>query len=390
MTGVKVVDFTQVLFGPMATQILADFGADVVKIERPGLGDIMRSVDVKAVGIEDSAPFLAYNRNKRSLVVDMKSDGAMEVVHRLLEDADVIVSNFRAGVASRIGLDYDDLKDRYPRLIYASGTGFGESGPLAKLGGQDMVLQSMSGALWHHRDGEGRPRIYPTSFIDSASGMALAQGILLALIERGATGKGQRVDVSMIDTAVFFQAQEYTNWMMRGFELHWERDNLVGVFRTANGWVTVVGLFRPDPLRAICAALEIEGVVERAEFATPALIHANREHLWELLEQQFSRYETDEVVSRLAKADVLCGPVFDYDDVIAHPQIDGNETFRELTHPVVGNIKVVDSPIRLSASRAAQVYEAPPLLGQHTEAILSSLGYTDKEIAKMRGSGLVA
>ncbi|CAG9249580.1 CaiB/BaiF CoA transferase family protein [Paraburkholderia caribensis] len=389
LAGVKIVDFTQVQFGPMATQILADFGADVIKVERPGLGDISRSIDVKADGVEDSSSFLAFNRNKRSLVLDMKREGALEIVHRLLEDADVLVANFRAGVAQRLGLGYDDLKDRYPRLIYASGTGFGESGPLAELGGQDMVLQSMSGTLWHHRDEAGRPRIYPTSFIDFGAGMAITQGILLALIERGVSGKGQRVDVSMIDTAVFFQAQEYTGWMMRRFELHWERDNLVGVFRTSDGWVTVVGLFRPDPLRAVCDALGIDGVAEQAEFASQSLIIENRAHLWGILEAHFSRYRTEEVVARLAQANVLCGPVFNYDDVIAHPQIMENQTFRELTHPKVGNVKVVDTPIRLSASRDAQVFNAPPLLGQHTSEVLNWLGYSDEEIDAMRESGLI-
>ena len=164
----------------------------------------------------------------------------------------------------------------------------------------------------------------------------------------------------------------------------------VGVFKTADGWVTIVGLFRPDPLRAVCDALDIEGVGERAEFASLSLIVENRRQLWEILDQHISRYPTEEVVARLSRAGVLCGPVFDYDDVITHPQTAENETFREVVHPQVGHVRVVDNPIRLSESRPAQVFNAPPLLGEHTESVLNSLGYTAEQIASMRERGLVA
>src|SRR6476660_6418145 len=176
LAGIRILDFTQVQFGPMATQILADFGAEVTKIERPRLGDISRTIDTKSNGIDDSASFLSLNRNKRSLVLDMKHPDAMGIVHQLLEKTDVIVSNFRAGVADRMGLGYDALREKYPALIYASGTGFGETGPLNGMGGQDMVLQSISGATWHNRDADGRPAIFPTPFVDFGSGMALVQG----------------------------------------------------------------------------------------------------------------------------------------------------------------------------------------------------------------------
>ncbi|WP_327040469.1 CoA transferase [Microbacterium sp. Root53] len=169
-----------------------------------------------------------------------------------------------------MGLDYEQLRERDPRLIYVSGTGFGKDGPWQNLGIQDMVLQSVSGATWHNRDADGRPQIHPIPFIDFGTGMAMVQGVLLALLERGASGLGQRVDVSLLDTALFEQMQEYTAWMLRRHEIHWERDNLVGSLSTANGWIAVVGLFQPDPLGSICRALEIDDLTARPEFADAA------------------------------------------------------------------------------------------------------------------------
>lgn len=389
LSGVRVLDFTQVQMGPLATQILADFGATVTKVERPKAGDISRNTDVRASGVEDSAIFLSLNRNKRSLVLDMKDPGAMDIVHRLLEETDVIVMNFRAGAAERMGLGYDDLKERYPGLIYASGTGFGERGPMSKAGGQDMVVQSVAGATWHNRDASGRPGIYPIPFVDFGTGMALVQGILMALIERSSSGLGQRVDVSLLDTALFEQMQEYTQWMMRRIEIHWERDNLVGSFKTADGWVTIVGLFFPDPLGAICEALGIENLTERPQFATPALQQENRQELWAILDTEVSRFTTEEAVAKLTERGVLCGPVLDYDDVMNHPQVLENDVVRTVEHPQVGSIKVIDNPIRMSAAEK-RPYTAAPLLGEHTDQILGELGYSLEEIEELVTRGLVS
>lgn len=389
LEGLRVLDFSQVQMGPMATQILADFGADVIKVERPRAGDISRSIDVKSDGIEDSASFLALNRNKRSIVIDMKSDGAMDLVHDLLAKTDVLVANFRAGVASRMGLDYDQLRARYPRLIYVSGTGFGEDGPWRDLGGQDMVLQSVGGATWHDRDDDGRPRIHPIPFVDFGTGMAMVQGILLAIIERGISGLGQRVDVSLLDTAMFEQLQELTAWTLRRFEIHWERDNLVGSFRTSDGWVAVVGLFRPDPLEAICRALEIDDLTERHKYADGAAQQQNRAALFAELDAAFGRHTTEDALARLAAQGVLSGPVLDYDGLLANPQVLHNDVMRTMRHPVAGEVQVVDNPIRMSAATSRR-YEPAPLLGQHTREVLSQLGYDEARIEALSESGVVA
>jgi formyl-CoA transferase len=388
LDGIRVLDFSQVQFGPMATQILADFGAEVIKIERPRLGDISRTIDVKSDGIDDSASFLSLNRNKRSMVLDMKNPKSMTIVDELLHQSDVIVSNFRAGVAERMGLGYESLKQKFPTLIYASGTGFGDVGPLSGLGGQDMVLQSLSGATWHNRDGSGRPGIYPVPFVDFSSGMALVQGILLALLERAKSGLGQRVDVSLLDTALFTQMQEYTQWMMRRFELHWERDNLVGSFKTSDGWMTIVGLFRPDPLEAVCEGLGIDNLTKRPEFSSAQLQLDNREKLWQVLDVELSRYTTEEAVEKLSSRGVLCGPVLDYDAVLAHPQVELNGRVRSMEHPTLGSINVIDNPISMSAV-IDRPFVAAPLLGQHTDEVLQELGYSMEQIDALERDGVV-
>lgn len=388
LAGIRILDFTQVQMGPMATQILADFGADVTKIERPKLGEISRGTDVRASGVEDSAIFHSLNRNKRSLVLDLKNARALEVVHKLLAESDVVVMNFKAGAAERLGLGYDTLKEQYPGLIFASGTGFGETGPMSESGGQDMVLQAMGGATWHNRDESGRPGIYPIPFVDFGTGMALVQGILMALIERSTSGLGQRIDVSLLDTALFTQMQEYTQWMMRHREIHWERDNLVGSFKTSDGWITIVGLFRPDPLKAICAGLEVDDLTARPEFSTAELQQQNRPQLWAILDQELSRFTTEQAVGKLTKVGVLCGPVLDYDQVLEHPQVVGNDRIRTVQHPQLGATKVVDNPIRMSAVESRE-YTAAPLLGQHTEEILRELDYSADEIETLVNEGVV-
>lgn len=389
LSGVRVLDLTQVQFGPQATQTLADFGADVIKIERPGAGDISRSIDTESAGIEDSAPFHSLNRNKRSIALDLKQSEAIGFVLKLLSETDVLVSNYRAGVAERMGLGWNTLHEQFPHLIYAYGTGFGDTGPLRHLGGQDMALQSFGGAAWHNRGDDGRPGIYPVSFIDFGAGMALVQGILLALIERSTSGLGQRVDVSLLDTVVYQQMQEMTSWMKRRHEIHWERDNLVGAFKTADGWVTVVGMFRPEPLRDVCLALEFEDLSERPEFKTAELQQRNRTDLWKVLDAMFSQFSTDEIVSKLGQSGILCGPVLDYDDVLDNPQVKHNDIIRTTHHQVAGDVRVPDNPIKLSAAQDRR-YDAAPLLGEHTDEILQEAGYTPEQIEGLTSRHVVA
>lgn len=385
LSGIRVLDFTQVQFGPIATQILADYGAEVIKVERPGVGDLTRSTDIKSSSIDDSAYFLSLNRNKRSLTLNMKAPQTEKIIHRLLNRTDVLVENFRPGVMDRLGYGYEALRSKYPHLIYASGTGFGPTGPLAHKGGQDMLAQAMSGAAYHARGSDGRPRLYPLPFADYGAGMSLVQGILLALLERERSGLGQRVDVSLLDTIAYTQLQEYVQWKMRKFEVNWETQNLAGAFRTSDGWIAVVGMFKPNPLSNICRALDIEDLSLLPGYATLAEQLNRRDELWPLLENGFEKYTTEECARRLDAYDVLCAPILNYDDFPEHEQAIENGIFRDVTHPQLGKITLVESPIRMSeASSTKRPFRSPPRLGEHTDEILSEIGYTAEDMTLLR------
>src|SRR5216110_3331323 len=255
LSGVRVIDFTQVMLGPVCTQMLADYGADVIKIERKGAGDLSRTTFEPVAG-HDNPVFCSLNRNKRSAALDLKDPDHMAAVRALIAGADVVVNNFRAGVMDRMGLGYDDCRRLNPRIIYAVGTGFGETGPYSHKGGQDVLAQAMSGVMARRADASLPLSIYPTTFADYSAGMHLVQGVLLALLQRQKTGKGQRISVSLFDSMLAAQTQEAAAHMMRGREVNWGAMPLSGVFETGDGAVALVGAFKANPLRDICTALE--------------------------------------------------------------------------------------------------------------------------------------
>jgi crotonobetainyl-CoA:carnitine CoA-transferase CaiB-like acyl-CoA transferase len=268
LSGITVLDFTQVFMGPSCTQLLGDYGAEVIKVERPEVGDLSRSSIPDPAGL-DNPIFLSINRNKRSLSVDTRTPEGKGVIRRLVEDADVVVSNFRSGVMERLGFGYDALREINPGIIWASGTGFGERGPYSHKGGQDVIAQAYSGVMWR-RESEDIPlSVYPTTLCDYTTGMHLMQGILLALLARERTGEGQKVEVAMYDSMLHMQMQEACTQLNRGREVNWAAMPLSGVFPTTDGAVCMVGAFKQHPLRDISVALELdEDLSERPEFAT--------------------------------------------------------------------------------------------------------------------------
>ncbi len=384
-----MIDLTQVEFGPCATQALADFGADVIKIERPGLGDISRTTDpFTGEDNGESAYFMSLNRNKRSIALDLRDATGLEVARRLIRIADVFVQNYRPGVADRLGLGYDTLRRDNPRLIYACGSGFGDSGPLAHKAGQDLLAQSLSGAVFRNADATGQPQLYPTALADFSAGMILAQGILLALFQRERTGEGQQIHVSLLDTMIAMQMQEATQWMLRKREVNWVMQYLIGTFKTADGAVTVVGVFRPNPLGDICRALGLEDLSVLPDFDSLANQMKNRQRLWHLLEPAFARLDTEECLKRLDEHDVLCAPVLSLDDALRHPQLEANGILVEFDHAVHGTVRTVGNPLRISSVERIPLRPAP-LLGQHTDEILREAGYAPDEVNALRTRNLL-
>src|SRR5436190_13421851 len=256
LSGVRVIDFTQVMLGPVCTQMLADYGADVIKIERKGAGDLSRTTFEPVAG-HDNPVFCSLNRNKRSAALDLKNPDHMAAVRVLITGADVVVNNFRAGVMDRMGLGYDDCRALNPRIVYAVGTGFGESGPYAHKGGQDVLAQAMSGAMARKADPSHPLATYPTALADYSAGMHMVQGILLALLQRERTGEGQKISVSLYNSMLAMQMQEAAMILMRDREVNWAAMPLSGVFGGSDHPLVLVGAFKANPLRDICAALEL-------------------------------------------------------------------------------------------------------------------------------------
>ncbi|MGW0083107.1 CaiB/BaiF CoA transferase family protein [Streptomyces sp. NPDC003393] len=388
LSGVTVIDFTQVFMGPSCTQMLGDYGADVIKVERPGTGDISRTSIPDEAGL-DNPIFLSINRNKRSIAVDTRTEEGRQAVQELVRSADVVVSNFRAGVMERLGLGYEALRAVNPRIIWASGTGFGTEGPYAHKGGQDAIAQAYSGVMWRRVSDDDPVTLYPTTLCDYTTGMHLLQGILLALLHRDRTGQGQKVEVSMYDSMLHMQMQEACQQLNRGSEINWAAMPLTGVFRTTDGALIMVGGFKADPLHHISRALELdEDLGERPEFATLDLQFAHRAELQEIFARAVAGNTTDHWVKRLEAEDILCAPVRSLEQTLDDEQTAVNKMIVEMDHPVAGRVRALNAPLHLSAA-PAEIRRVPPRLGEHGTEVLTELGYTTEQIELLREKGVL-
>lgn len=386
LAGIRVIDFTQVFMGPSCTQLLGDFGADVIKVERPGLGDISRNSVPDRDG-QDNPIFLSINRNKRSISVDTKSEDGRTALRELIAESDVVVSNFRAGVMERMGFGYEELKRLNPRLIWASGTGFGPVGPHAAEGGQDVVIQAYSGVLWRRASDDVPLSVYPTTLCDYTTGMHLFQGILLALRSRDITGVGQKVEVAMYDSMLHMQMQEASMHLNRGREINWARMPLTGVFPSADSAVCIVGGFVSEPLRRISEALEIgEDLSQRPEFADFAAQSANRAQLQALFAERIATNTTAYWTQRLAAAGVLNAPVRTMAEALEDEQTTVNGMIIEAEHPTAGPVKMLGTPIHLSETPST-VRRVGPRLGEHNEEVLREYGFSDDRIRQLQEEG---
>lgn len=371
LSGIRVIDFTQVMLGPCATQMLGDFGADVIKVERPGTGDLSRSFFGETSDeAMNNAVFVSLNRNKRSIEINSKSDVGRQQILDLVRTSDVVVDNFRAGVMDRLGFGYEALSQVNPRIICASGTGYGPKGPYAHKGGQDVLAQAMSGVMEKTQDPSIPKSIYPTTLCDYSAGMHLVQGILAALLMREKTGRGQKVEVSLYDSMIAMQMQEAAQWSKHHEVLNWAAMPLTGVFDTTDGAIVIVGAFKTNPLRDICTSLEIGDL--SPDYPTLEVQRTNKPFLQQIFRDQIATNSSAYWLERLEAQDLLCAPVRTLGDALVDKQTEVNNMLWPIDHPVLGPITVVGSPVHLSDA-PMQVHRLPPRLGEHTDEVLQDL-----------------
>jgi crotonobetainyl-CoA:carnitine CoA-transferase CaiB-like acyl-CoA transferase len=380
LKGIRVVDFTQVYMGPCATQALADYGADVIKIEPPKVGDRMRWAIPGDPAGEQGPIFCSINRNKRSVVLDMRTEPAKEAVRRMIATADVVANNFRAGVMERLGFGYEACAALNPRLVYAVGTGYGLEGPYVDKGGQDALAQAMTGAIWRRASPEIRMGVPATTFADYCAGMHLAQGILLALMQRQKTGRGQLVSVSLHDSMIAAQMQEVAVQLMRQRALNWASLPTNDVFETSDGAFVMIGGFSRQPMEDIGAVIGMPGLEADPRFATHELRVENREALHALMRARFAEGTTAHWIARLEAQDLLCAPVRPLSAALEDPQVRINDMILEADAPW-DRLRLAGSPVHLSDAPLREIRRLPPRLGEHTEEILAELGLDGAQVA---------
>jgi crotonobetainyl-CoA:carnitine CoA-transferase CaiB-like acyl-CoA transferase len=394
LRGLRVLDLTRVLAGPTCTQMLGDLGAEVIKIERPGAGDDTRGFAPPLwPNTQESAYFLGVNRNKKSLTLDIAAAEGQEIVHRLLESTDILVENFKVGALAKYGLGYDQLKARYPGLIYCSITGFGQTGPYAPRPGYDSLIQGMGGVMSLTGEPDGLPQKVGVPVADLFAGLYGCIGILAALRHRERTGQGQQVDIGMLDTSVAWLANQGMNFLATGENpprLGNQHPNIVPyqVFPTADGHI-VLSVGNDATFERFCKAFGQEKLLDDPRFATNAARVANRELVTETLTPVMQTRSTAEWVLALEAQKIGCGPINKLSEVFSDPHVQARGCVVPLEHASGETVKVIANPVRLSAT-PPDYRVPPPLLGEHAEEVLTGLlGMSAEEVAALKGKGVV-
>ncbi len=392
LTGLTVLDLTRVLSGPFATMTLADLGADVVKIEQPGTGDDTRQWGPPFQG-DEAAYFLSVNRNKRSLAVDLKLTDGLALVRDLARRADVVVENFRPGTAARLGLGYDDLSADNPGLVYASISGYGQTGPDSHRAGYDAIAQARSGIMSVTGEADGPPVRVGVSSADLVAGMWAVIGILAALRERDRSGQGQWVDISLLDGSV-----SWLTYVAAGYFATGTRPPRYGSahptiapyqgFATKDGEL-MLAVGNDAIWRRFAPAAGLDDLVDDPRFATNPLRVSHRDELLPLVADAMASRTSAQWVEVLDAAGVPVGPIQTVDEVVTDPQVLARGMVGEVEHPTAGTLRTIGCPVRLTAT-PPQVRTAPPLLGQHTDDVLAELGVDAERLTALRASGAVA
>ncbi|URK17278.1 CoA transferase [Thalassospira sp. GO-4] len=403
LSGLRVLDLSRVLAGPWASQTLADMGAEVIKIERPGAGDDTRgwgppfAKDANGNDTTEAAYYLTANRGKKSLTIDITKPEGQEIVRNIAAQSDVVLENFKVGGLAKYGLDYATLSAINPKLVYCSITGFGQDGPYKDRPGYDFMIQGMGGlmSITGAPDSApgGQPMKVGVAVADIFTGLYATIGILAALRHRDATGEGQYIDLALLDVQAAVLANQAMNYLTTGNapgRLGNAHPNIVPyeAFPSADGYL-ILAVGNDSQFKSFCAVAGLDDLPADERYATNRNRVANRDTLVPLIRQAMVLKTTDEWISALEKANVPCGPINTLDRVFDNPQVKHRGLVKHLDHPTAGTVPTVGNPIRFSKTPITDE-KAPPMLGQHSDEILRKVAdLSDDQIAKLRDAGIV-
>ncbi len=396
LEGIKILDFSQALMAPLASMMLCDLGAEVIKIEKldgeavrwGGIsGAKMDTINIKKEIKTESAMFMSGNRGKKSLALDLKHELAKDIVFKLVKNADVFLDNFRPGVMDRLGFGYDAVSKINPKIIYCTVTGYGDEGPLAHRRGGDMWAQAMSGVVSVQGNPDGPPYLTGPAFIDQGGATLIAFGILAALFSREQTGEGQWITTNSINAAMQLQNFEISTYLLDD-KLCTKQGRAgatftppYGAYRAKDGdVVTIFGIGPQWP--KFCKIIGLEHLVNDPRFENDEIRRKNREALYPLLDEAFSKKTMAEWQQIFREARMRIDPCLNYKELVEHPQIEANDMITTVEHPVRGPLKMVGVPVKLKKTPGKPQGPAPSL-GQHTEDILMEIGYSKEEIYKL-------
>nr|WP_294560029.1 CaiB/BaiF CoA-transferase family protein [uncultured Rhodopila sp.] len=394
LKGLRVFDLTRVLAGPSCVQMLADLGADVIKIERPGAGDDTRGFAPPFMpGTNESAYFIGVNRNKRSVTLDIGQPEGQEIALKLIAGCDILVENFKVGALAKYGLGYEQIHARFPRLIYCSITGFGQTGPYAPRPGYDSLIQGMGGVMSLTGEPEGLPQKVGVPVADLFAGLYGCIGVLAALRHRDLTGQGQQLDIGMLDTSVAWLANQGMNYLATGenpVRLGNQHPNIAPyqVFPTADGHM-VLSIGNDPTFKRFCEAFDLTHLLDDPRFVTNAARVGNRQFVTDTLTPVMQQHPTHWWIERLESLKIGSGPINKLSEVFSDPHVLARDMVLEMAHGSGQTVKVIANPVKLSET-PVDYRLPPPLLGEHTDAVLGErLGLDDEALAALRAKGVI-
>ena len=391
LKGIKILDFTRVLAGPYCAMMLCDMGAEVIKVERPGIGDDARLFGPFIKG--ESGYYMSLNRGKKSITLNLKHEDGKKIVKRLIKKVDVVLENFRPGTMDKLGFGYKDIKKLNPKIIYASTSGYGQTGPISRMAGYDIVAQAVGGIMSITGSPHSLPTRVGTSIADILSGMFTAYGIMIALYSRDKTGRGSRIDVAMADSVASVLENAIVRYLATGKSpkpIGSRHPSLApfDMFRAKNGYM-VIAIGNEKLWHSFCQAIGRKELLKDPRFMNNKKRLRNEKILKSLIERWTRKKTVKELLITFNKLGIPCGPVNSMERMISHPQIVFRNMIQEIKHPIAGKIKMAGIPLKM-AGFSDKIPGRSPLLGEHTEEILKKyLRYGPKRIKALKKEGVV-